>query len=310
MKKVNIKILLFSFFISCYVFAFAGTVLAEQIIIESDEQFEFARIYMEKGEYVRAVNEFERFIHFFPEDSRAPMARYFIGVCYLEDASYEAAREIFFNISTSGAHSPFAGKALFLIGESYYRQGVFKEAGHYFRQVLEKHPAQDLKDSALYRLAWVRVQDNRWQDASEIFSKVEDDSGLYDSSQHLAGQSLEGNMLPHKSPAVAGSLAIIPGLGHAYVSRYKSAAVAFLVNALFTLAALESFNEDHDALGGALLFFEAGWYGGNIYSAINAAHKYNKKAQNDFKNSLKDRFDLHLLTSKQGHIGLGLAYHF
>ena len=42
--------------------------LSSQIILESEDQFEFARQLMERGEYGRAVGELERFIHFFPED--------------------------------------------------------------------------------------------------------------------------------------------------------------------------------------------------------------------------------------------------
>jgi hypothetical protein len=63
-------------------------------------------------------------------------------------------------------------------------------------------------------------------------------------------------------------------------------------------------------LGGVLALVEAGWYAGNIYGAVNATHKYNRKMQDDFRKSLKGRFNLHLIASRDGRLGLGLTVHF
>jgi TolA-binding protein len=289
----------------------ASPVFPDQIIIKSDDLFDYARTCMERGEYSRAIGEFDKFIHFFPKDPLVPTARYLIGMCYLKDKHQEDARKIFSQIIKSDSGSPLAGKALFMTGESYYQQAVSKEAEYYFEQVIKKYPSPDLKNAALYRLGWNKMQANKWLDASEIFSKVEKESLLYDSSQILAKQSLEGETLPYKNPKCAGSLAaIVPGLGHAYVSRYRDAVVAFLINGLFIWAAVESFNKDLDVLGGILTFMEIGWYTGNIYSAVNVAHKHNRKVRNDFRNSLKDRLDLRLFSSGKDQVGLALTFHF
>jgi hypothetical protein len=103
---------------------------------------------------------------------------------------------------------------------------------------------------------------------------------------------------------------ILPGLGHVYVSRYKDALVAFLLNGLFIWATIESFHQDHNVLGGILAFFEVGWYTGNIYSAVNVTHKWNKKVRDDFRKGLVDALDLRLLASKKGPTGLALTFRF
>ncbi len=41
-------------------------VFAGQIVIDADGQFEFARSFMEKGDYGRAISEYERFVYFSP----------------------------------------------------------------------------------------------------------------------------------------------------------------------------------------------------------------------------------------------------
>jgi hypothetical protein len=138
---------------------------------------------------------------------------------------------------------------------------------------------------------------------------VEKGSPLYSNSQDLAKLSLKGEMLPYKEPATAGALAILPGLGHLYCERPKDALVAFLLNGLTVWAAIEAFDEDLQVLGSLLLLLEVGWYAGNIYSAVNCAHKYNRKVRNDFRRSLPDRLNLSLYTTRGG-LGLALRMNF
>ncbi len=281
------------------------------MIINSDDQFQFARKTMEKREYHRAIIEFERFIHFFPRDEKVPKARYLIGLCYLRTKKFEMARKVLEDVYKTYSNRPIGGKALISIGESYYRQGVPEEAGRYFKKVIEEYPQPELRNAALYRLGWSRMRANRWEEASETFKMVEKGSLLYHGSQDLSEKSLEGKLLPHKEPTTAGIMAaLLPGLGHAYSNRYRDGIVALLLNGLFIWAAFESFDQDLDVLGGILTFLELGWYSGNIYSAVNTAHKYNRKVENDFRRSLTDQFDLNLLTTREGHLGLALRIEF
>jgi hypothetical protein len=104
--------------------------------------------------------------------------------------------------------------------------------------------------------------------------------------------------------------AVLPGLGHAYVGRYKDGGIAFLVNALFIWAAVESFHNDNNVLGGMICFLELGWYSGNIYSAVNSTHKYNRKIGRDLRKDLKDRLELKPLLLSQGGAGLAVSFRF
>lgn len=286
------------------------SVLPAQITIDSDDQFQFAKETMEKGEYLRAVAEFERFIHLFPEDEKVPEARYLIGFCYLQAKDYDSARGVLGEVYQSYADSPIGGKALILIGESYYRQGNLEGADRHFSMVVEKYPQPELKNAAIYRLAWTRMKENKWQEASETFMRVEKESRLYLSAQELSRASLKGELLPYKDPTTAGVLAVIPGLGHVYCNRYKDGLVALLLNGLTIWAAIEAFDEDVEVVGGILIFLGVGFYAGNIYSAVNSAHKYNRKARNDFRQTLPDRLKFNLFTSKHGHLGLALSLEF
>lgn len=310
-RMENIMNRCLSFFLSLFfIFLLLPTpALSVQITIDSEEQFQFARQTMERGEYLRAVAEFERFIHFFPKDEKVPQAHYLIGFCYLKAKEYALARKVLENVNKSYPDRPVAGKALFLMGESYYRQGLQKEAQMYFKKVIERYPHLDVKHAAQYRLAWSRMKVDQWREASETFKMVEKGSPLYPNSQDLAELSLKGEALPYKKPATAGVLAILPGLGHLYCERPKDALVAFLLNGLTIWAAIEAFDEDLQVLGSLLLLLEVGWYAGNIYSAVNSAHKYNRKVRNDFRKNLPDRLNLNLFITKGG-LGLALKMDF
>ncbi len=289
----------------------SSTVLSDQIVIDSEDQYRFAQSAMDRGDYHRAVAEFERFVYFFPEDKKVPEARYLIGLCYVNAKEYDSARKILEEVYRRHGSRSIAGKALLLIGESYYEEGLIEQAELRFKEVIEAYPHLEWKNIALYRLGWNRMKQNKWGEAAELFMKVENGSPLYDHSQDLARISLKGQTLPYKNPTVAGTLSgILPGLGHAYCNRYKDGVVALLLNGLTLWAAVEAFDEDLDVLGGALMFLELGWYTGTIYSAVNSAHKRNKKVREDFRRDLPDRVNLGLFATKEGSMGLALNIDF
>src|SRR5512143_2537342 len=188
--------------------------LAAQVLLNSDDQFRYAEELMKRQEYPLAVLEFERFIHFFPDDEKVPEARLMIGQSYLNAKAYEQARKSLEKVHKAYPDRFVGGKALFLIGESYYRQGVYGEANLYFKKVREAYPQPELRDAALYRLGWSHMQSQRWQEAGGIFGSLDHTSPLYASAQELAIKSLEGETLPYKSPSTAGVLAaVLPGSG-------------------------------------------------------------------------------------------------
>jgi tetratricopeptide (TPR) repeat protein len=198
-----------------------------------------------------------------------------------------------------------AEKSLFLMGESYYRQGFYAEAGLYFERVLKERPRPEIKGLSTYRLGWMKMRMDKWEEASHYFSAVEESSSFHPRAQILASESLLGKDLPYKNPNAAGVLgAIVPGLGHAYVGRYRDGGVAFLLNALFILASVEAFQSDQNVLGGILSFLELGWYSGSVYSAVNATHKYNRRLREDFLGGLPEEIDLDRIADNSKAIGL------
>ena len=288
----------------------SGPAFCDQILLDSEEQFRFAEQAMAKGDVLRAVVEFERFLYFFPQDKNVPKASLLIAKCYMKAKDYESARKSL-NETLSVYQGTLVGsKALFLMGESYYEQGLYEEAERYFKGVLAASSEPEMRSSAAYRLGWVQMQTGRWREASEAFKTVGEGSPLFLNAQDLSGKTLEGEHLAYKDPTTAGVMSVVPGLGHVYCERYKDGVVAFLLNGLFTWATIEAFDEDQEALGAILGFIELGFYSGTIYSAVNSAHKHNRKVREDFLNGLPDGMDLSFFATKEGHLGLALKFTF
>ena len=310
-EKIMTKRFCFFFLFFAISLSHSPSVLSDQIVIDSEDQYRFAQAALDKGEHLRAIAEFERFVHFFPRDDKVPEARYRIGLCYIMAKNHDSGRRVLEDVYMDYSSAPAGGKALFLIGESYYEEGLMEEAERYFKKVVEAYPHLELKNRALYRLGWNWMKQDKWGEASETFMKVKEESPLYAHSRDLSGISLKGQALPHKNPTTAGILSgILPGLGHAYCNRYKDGTVALLLNGLTIWASLEAFDKDLDVLGGALMFLELGWYTGSIYSAVNSAHKYNRKVRNDFRRNLPDRINLGLFSAMDGSTGVALKIGF
>lgn len=280
--------------------------LGTRIVLDSEKQMEFVRYYMEREEYDRAAQELERLTYFFPDDPLVPEARYMTGWCYLKLQRFDRARKILWEVYESYNPLPPSGRTLYLIGESYRLQGLAKEAVYYFERVQKEFSEAEIADEARYRLGWMNMEAGNWHEASRSFQTVRKESHLRDKALSLAESSLDGLALPRKSPAAAGLMAgVLPGLGHAYCGRYHDAAVSLILNGTFAWAAFEAFDNDLEVLGGILGFLGLSFYSGNIYSAVNCAHKYNEHAKRGFLKSLHE----HLGVYSSGK-GLGLGLHF
>ena len=75
--------------------------------------------------------------------------------------------------------------------------------------------------------------------------------------------------------------------------RGRQAALAFTLNAVFIYGTIEAFDNDNNAVGGIMLLFSIGWYTGNIYNAVNNAHKFNQRHKAEYKSEMRERFGLH-----------------
>jgi len=91
-----------------------------------------------------------------------------------------------------------------------------------------------------------------------------------------------------KSPTLAGSLSLIPGLGQSYLGAYQSAAISFVINSLFYMSAKDFEKKgQYNAANAAYLVFSV-TYVGNILNSVNMANRINKNKKTPLQRELKD----------------------
>ncbi|HDR13945.1 MAG TPA: tetratricopeptide repeat protein [Desulfobacteraceae bacterium] len=282
-----------------------------RIAISADEQYNYALHLIQGEKYADATIELQRLLHFFPDHQLSDSARLLLGFCLSEENRMEEAREAFAEAAVAAEENSTGVLATLLTGETYFRQGLLADAIPWFQYARETAESIELQDAAEYRLGWTMLRAGRWTEASRAFGSVSPRSLLHGDALNLAEKSLAGLDLPTKSPGTAGVLAaLVPGLGHAYVTRYRDAVVAFILNGLFIWAAVEAFDGGHNALGVILGILELGWYTGNIYSAVNVAGKYNTRMQDEFRSGFEDTFDAMKLPPFKRSIGFSFSFRF
>ncbi len=257
------------------------------MVIKADDQFQFAERYFDQGEYYRAIGEYERFIHFFPQDPRVALAMYKVALSYQQGERFAQAIQSFHALIEKYENTELATKSYFKMSESYVKLKQFGNALTALDNLIRQSSDLDVKDEAYYKQGWIYLEMDEWEKAQASFAAITPQNKDTYRLKQLSDDINKRQSLKSKSPTTAGWLAVIPGAGHLYCERYRDALIAFLLNGAMIYAAYEAFDHDNEGLGGLICFFEAGLYSGNIYSAVNSAHKYNRKQKRDFLQYLK-----------------------
>ncbi|MFK5926115.1 MAG: hypothetical protein QM483_05755 [Desulfuromusa sp.] len=243
----------------------------------------FADSLAAEGDHYRSITEYKRFLHYTPQDPRAAYAQLAIAKNLLAGHRWEPADLALEKVWVIYPQSSEAETASQLYADAAYTRGDY-EAAQLRYQKLNNQGATD------YDIGLSQLQQNKIDAARDSFSKLK--APL---KKQLTLSLDEYQQLAKKSPQLAGTLsAILPGAGQLYTKRPRQAAVAFALNAAFIYGAIEAWDNENYATAGILSLFEIGWYGGNIYNAMNNAHKYNRRQEQDFLKRFQQRFGLSL----------------
>lgn len=266
----------------------------------------FAQNLFETGEYYRAITEYQRFIFLYPKNSQVPQARFQIGACYFAGEEWKDAIKVWLANLGLPTSEQLRQQTLYQIAATYYTLKKYSLCRKYLGQLQQEYPQTSLLLANQKLLTASYLAQERWVQAAEVVQQMK-----IPQAQQLSKQIDQAKNLPLKSPGTAGALsAILPGAGQFYAERYQDAIMSFFLNGLFIWGTIEAFSHDKEATGIILLFFESGWYFGNIYSATNSAHQYNRKVKHSFREKTQDKLQFKLGLPGTGPLGLTLSYRF
>ena len=261
---------------------------AQPLLAEPPDMFSFAESLAAEKDHYRAITEYKRFMHYQPQDSRVAAAQLGIASSLLAGQRWQQADTALEKVWQHYPDSPEAQQAQRLHARSAFDRGNYPLARQRYQQLKELLPTEQLP--ANLQIGLSHLEENRLPDAQQSFSELPEPQ-----SSELQSFIDQYRQLPRKSPALAGTLsAIMPGAGQLYTERPKQAGAAFALNATFIYGAIEAWNNENYTVAGILSLFEIGWYGGNIYNAMNNAHKINRDRETQFKQQLQQRTGLSL----------------
>ncbi len=262
----------------------------EMVEIEADAQFKFAEQYFSDQAYEKALAEYERFIFFFPKDSRVPQSMYQIGLSYFESKAFKKALAAFAELADKygdAVFSDFSAKAYLMISECYMKLNDPGQAVSNLHNLIALSEDRNIRDDCFYRIGWFYIETASWDRAREYFGKISPENKDKYRLETLAVELNKSASISLKNPSAAGIFAVFPGAGFLYCERYQDALTAFLLNAGLMYAAYEAFDKENYALGGLITFAEMGFYAGSIYGSVTSAHKYNRAKTQGFIEKLK-----------------------
>ena len=264
----------------------------------------FADSLAEQQDHYRAITEYKRFLHHYPADSRAAYAQLAIAKSLLAGERWAEADRALEEVWGTYPASDEASEAKRLYAQAPYERGDYPLSRLRYLELRQSPDCDDCREID-YRIGLIALHLGQVVEARESFMRITPPL-----NEQLALSLEEYQRLPRKSPRLAGAFsALLPGAGQLYTGHPRQAGIAFALNAAFIYGAVEAWNNQNHAVAGILSLFEIGWYGGNIYNAMNNAHKFNQRQEHQFLDHFRKRFGCHFGLG-QNQLQLQARFHF
>lgn len=163
-----------------------------------------------------------------------------------------------------------AGAQLLLRARIAEARGQRAEAAYFWESAAETGDAEARRHAAR-RLSALRVIQHDAEGARAALA-------LSPEPEEPARAELERWALAsRRSPALGGWLGLLPGMGYAYSGEYANATRSVILNALFIWIMARTAQDESWGAFALASFFEITWYSGSIYGGVDAAHRHNRR---------------------------------
>ncbi|RAL20877.1 hypothetical protein DL240_14430 [Lujinxingia litoralis] len=266
--------------------------------------------YYYEGDYYRALTAYKDFLRDYPADRRAERVRLKMAWVYFGAGEHgQAARELE-ALATGSRDQIVSWWARYYYGQVALASDRRPLAEQAFVEVIDTcapwvarvgEPTDDpeitacLEITSAARLGLARLGAVRhdFDAAARELRAMPTRSPLAEGAFEIASL-VEGIDIPQKSPLLAGTLSIVPGLGHFYLGEWGSGLLAMVWNGVFIYAVVDSVLAGRYGQAALIGLVETIWYGGTITGAVAGAHRYNRDAMRVVEDGLRrDVLDLY-----------------
>jgi tetratricopeptide (TPR) repeat protein len=261
--------------ITLFIFLFTSLILSQQIDFNSSQNIKlFADFLFCNKDYLRAIDEYERYLKMCENDS----IQFKIAYGFLQMGNYQNAIEKFSAIKSNSIFYDAAGieklKVFFLANDtsSFISEAdlLLQPNNPYYNNILR------FKNSFLLFTKNLPAKDILLSPFT--FEEKSIISDFYDWKKNP----------PYKSEQIAGILStIIPGSGKIYTKNYSDGITAFILTGLFGYLAYSNFEHEHNFRAWIFTGLAAGFYAGNIYGSIASAQIFNARLNFEFDEGVR-----------------------
>jgi hypothetical protein len=245
------------------------------------------------GDWYRSITEYRRFLYEVkgrgPEAERAALA---IGEALARGEQWDAAgRQLdgLDGVAQRTGDEATRRAALFSAARAYLLDMRPELAKPRFRLLVEDGATEArLKVQSKWLLAWGHFDAGELTEARGYFQDLADAKGGEHASE-AAGvvKAIDSkDSVELKDPLLAGTLSLIPGLGHFYLGQWGVGATSMVWNGLFIFAAISAWIAGDIGVAAVLSIFELGWYAGGIFGAVAGAVRHNRDAVKNWKDDV------------------------
>lgn len=252
---------------------------------------DFADSLFQEGDYLNAAHEYKRILFLYPDTVHIDFIAFRVAASYQNAGQLEKAMRAYQFLIDTYPDSPLVERSTNNIAQCHILLGDKERGIAALENFLTEHKRSDLAPLAQFTIGMVHIEKNEWVEASRIWNDVssaDPQSLLGEVSARLAGIVANVDILPRRSPTVAGVLsALVPGSGQIYSGRRVDGFYTFMSVAVLGSASVYYTREERYEVAIPVAALGLLLYGNNIYQGIQAAETFNLQHEVYFRNQIQ-----------------------
>jgi tetratricopeptide (TPR) repeat protein len=267
----NSPLLIFFFLIPI-----ANPISAQTDYFKPSNVYQFAEHLFSEQDYIRAANEYERYLFCTDSSLHSDSLLLKIGICYRLGNQYDKALACFQKVSITDPNNPLKSKLCYQSALTFFEMRRYDESLLSLNSCLAQLSSDQSEFHVLLGIDHLFLLN--WREARRIFSASSSNRSTDSIKTTLCSIAIEGENLPYKSYLLAGLLsATIPGAGKIYADRSIDGLYSLLTVGITGLQAYDGFRKDgsKSTKGWIYGILCGGFYLGNIYGSLVSVKIYN-----------------------------------
>ena len=249
----------------------------------------FADYLFEQGDYIRATDEYQRYLFYQPKDNEA--IRYKIALCFRLGGNQEKSIQEFQKLIKQSSNHNIVSSGYFQIGVSYFLLEQYGKSAEYLEKSLPHISDGRYHAEAEQVIGLSTLMQRKWESAEVIFKRLQhsDVIEVREKASIYNKYAIQGKHLPRRSPLLAGLMStVVPGSGRLYTGRINDALTSLITVGITGWQAYDGFHRDglSSVKGWTLGTLSGIFYLGNIYGSVISAHVYNEHVSEEFLSTL------------------------